>query len=142
MYYFLNNFLETFIGWYLRQKQVFSIRTQFLWKFLPYPEVESRKRLCNHMLAFLSWYCIIRLTLVWNNHQNMNFVDERWSSDIVDLLGGSFIGFLIICLSRAALVLIKSKKRMKLIFLENQQKFHFFKYGWKNVSFCTKMVSR
>ena len=38
--------------------------------------------------------------------------NERWSSDIVDLLRGSFIGFLIICLSRAALVLIKSKKWM------------------------------
>ena len=53
--------------------------------------------------------------------------NERWSSDIVDLLGGSFIGFLIICLSRAALVLIKSKKRMKLIFFgKTDRNFIFF----------------
>ena len=52
--------------------------------------------------------------------------NERWSSDIVDLLGGSFIGFLIICLSRAALVLIKSKKRMKLIFFGKPTEISYF----------------
>ena len=57
--------------------------------------------------------------------------NERWSSDIVDLLGGSFIGFLIICLSRAALVLIKSKKRMKLIFFwKTNRTFIFFVKIW------------
>ena len=57
--------------------------------------------------------------------------NERWSSDIVDLLGGSFIGFLIICLSRAALVLIKSKKRMKLIFFGKPTELSYFllKFG-------------